>query len=86
MLALERDEVDEHVGAAAERITKRLRVIAVDPNVLCSRRNLSFAAAGNDDLPAAISEARDQAPAGLAAAADEEGTPRHCADDSSVIS
>ncbi len=85
MLALERDEVDEHVGARTERRAEGGLVAAIDLNVLDVRRELALAAAADDHVPAALPEPRNQRPAGLAAAAQEKCPPSHGRDDSSLI-
>ena len=77
MLGLERGEVDEQVGAIADRGVERSLGPAVDGDMLDTPGKVSLAAAGHDDLPAALLEPRDQRSAGLAAAAEQERTPRH---------
>ena len=77
VLGLEGGKVDEHVSAIADRVRERSFLGAIDSHVLDTRGAVSLATAGDDDVPAALLEPRDQGAAGLAAAAEQERTPRH---------
>jgi len=85
MLALERDEVDEHVGARPESRPQRGFVAAVDLDVLDARRDLALAAAPDDNVPPTLPQPRNQRASRLAAAAEQKRAPRHGRDDSSLI-
>ena len=86
MLLLEGNEVDEDVRPSSERLLQGGAVGAIDLDVLDALRDLALTPARDDYFPAAVAKARDQGASGLAAAAEKECPPRHCVDDSSLIS
>ena len=66
MLSLEGDEVDQDIGALAERLLEGGRLGTVDLDVLDAERKLVFTAAADDDFPPTPLESRDQRVEGLA--------------------